>query len=57
MKTMNKKLNWDYLIKYDLVKIYLKIKDYNIINTGITFLDLKKSSKNLIELFSKIILN
>ena len=39
------------------LKYILEIKDYNIINIKIIFLDLKKSSKDLIELISKIIMN
>jgi hypothetical protein len=39
------------------LKYILKIKNYNIINTWIIFLNLKKSSKDLIEFISKIILN
>ena len=39
------------------LKYILKIKDYNIINIEIIFLDLEKSSKDLIELISKIVLN
>jgi len=39
------------------LKYILEIKNYNIINTWIICLHLKKSSKNLIELISKIIMN
>jgi hypothetical protein len=39
------------------LKYILKIKDYNIINIEIIFLDLEKPSKDLIELISKIVLN
>ena len=39
------------------LKYILEIKNYNIINTRIIFIDLEKSSKDLIELISKIILN
>jgi hypothetical protein len=39
------------------LKYILEIKDYNVINTWITFLDLEKSNKNLSELISKIIMN
>ena len=38
------------------LKYILEIKDYNIINTEIIFLDLKKSSKDLIELISEIVI-
>jgi len=40
-----------------LLKYILEIKDYKIINTEIIFLDFKKSSKDLIELIFKIIMN
>jgi len=36
------------------LKYILEIKYYNIINTWIIFLDLEKSSKDLIELISKV---
>jgi hypothetical protein len=39
------------------LKYILEIKDYNVINIWITFLDLEKSNKNLSELISKIIMN
>jgi len=39
------------------LKYILEIKDYNIINTRIIFLNLEKSSKDLIGLIFKIILN
>jgi len=39
------------------LKYILEIKNYNIINTKIIFSDLKKSSKDLIELISKIVIN
>jgi len=39
------------------LKYILEIKNKNIINIGIIFLDLKKLSKDLIELISKIVLN
>jgi len=39
------------------LKYILESKDYNIINIKIIFLDLEKSSEDLIELISKIILN
>ena len=39
------------------LKYIFEIEDYNIINTGIIFLDLEKSSKDFIELISKIIIN
>jgi hypothetical protein len=39
------------------LKYILVIKNYNIINIWIIFLDLEKSSKDLIELISKIIMN
>jgi len=37
------------------LKYILEIKNYNIINTWIIFLDLEKSSNDLIEVISKII--
>jgi hypothetical protein len=39
------------------LKYILEIKDSNIINTWIIFLDLEKLSKDLIKLISKIVLN
>jgi hypothetical protein len=39
------------------LKYILEIKDYNVINVGIIFIDLEKSNKNLIELIYKIIMN
>jgi hypothetical protein len=39
------------------LKYIFKIKNYNIIKIEIIFLDLEKSSKDLIGLISKIILN
>jgi len=39
------------------LKYIFEIKDWNTINIRIIFLNLEKSSKYLIELISKIILN
>jgi hypothetical protein len=39
------------------LKYILEIKNYNIINIEIIFLDLEKSSKDLIKLISKIAMN
>jgi hypothetical protein len=39
------------------LKYILEIKEYNIINTWIIFLDLEKSNNDMIGLISKIVLN
>jgi hypothetical protein len=41
LRIISHKLIWNDIIKYDLIKYILKIKDYNIINTRNVFLDLK----------------